>query len=209
MKINLKELKARSKYCERYPGLIEIARATKSPTAAFEMAKQRFKLDQDAIPCRYLAMIKRDYGIVEFERVAEEIQKEARVQMVHYYLRPFMQTAARLSYLSAQFPISGPVSFFPHEMKYVDVIAETVKVYEAMDSEDWDMALKGCANLRTWLAETKHFLYMVRENQKVDGRTLQETALAVAWYVMLVGRNAGVPDIALDCSDALELFKRS
>lgn len=208
MKISLKELKARSKYCGRYPRLIEIARVAKSPTAAFEMAKQHFKLDCDAIPCRYLAMIKRDYGTTEFERVAKEIQKEGRAQTVHYYLRPFMQTAVRLSFLSARCSANCPsISFAPHEMKYVEVVAEIVRRYGAMDSEDWDMALKGCANLRVWLAEAKHFLYMVRENQRVDGRTLQETALAVAWYVMLVGRDAGVPDIALDCSDALELFK--
>ena len=67
-KISLEELKARSRELGFNPECIELVRAAKSPTAAYELSIARGSYPEFAKKCRYLAMIKRDYGKAAFER---------------------------------------------------------------------------------------------------------------------------------------------
>lgn len=61
-KISLEELTARSSKLGWEPDFIELVRRAKSPTAAFELATMKTVSLDIQKSCRYLAIIRRDYG---------------------------------------------------------------------------------------------------------------------------------------------------
>ena len=96
--MELKELKARSEPCGTFPSLIEIAETTKSPTAAYDLANKKHGEDY-AKACRYLAIIKRDFGKKTFNEIVKEIKQKSSESLAFFSLLPFIQTANRLSFL--------------------------------------------------------------------------------------------------------------
>lgn len=72
MKKSLEWLKARSAQIVLQPKAVEIARKANSPTDAFNLARSSgYFYDDDAELVRYLAVIKRDFGALEFDNFAE------------------------------------------------------------------------------------------------------------------------------------------
>lgn len=100
-KNSLEELKARSEQHKYflYPNLITVAKKAKSPNAAFELAIRQGYRKEHAQACRYLAMIKRDYGNSEFNSFIKELKMEGFKVAYYAVLRPAIQLASRLDYL--------------------------------------------------------------------------------------------------------------
>lgn len=65
-KKNLDQLKTRARLALDSPALVEIASSANSPNGAYELAFLETGSVKQAQSCRFLAMIKRDYGKGEF-----------------------------------------------------------------------------------------------------------------------------------------------
>ena len=72
-KRTLEELKLIAKPCLQYPELVAIARVASSPNAAYDLALRETGNQAKAKLCRWLNMIKRDYGKEVLEKFVREM----------------------------------------------------------------------------------------------------------------------------------------
>lgn len=205
MKISLEELKARSKNAVYYPDLVRIAKEAKSPTAAFEIA-DRIKANVGiyAKECRFLAMIKRDYGKKIFEQVVIDLTKEAHKKTDYIYLKPFIQTANRINYLYEKqaFPQNDNEYISPdHDLDYADVVKGMLEHFEKMDHDQKQTMINAIGNndaAFVYLSEAENFVRDVQTKRAIDYYCLQKTAMVLNAYIFAIGKKLNILDIIED-----------
>ena len=73
-KRTLTELKIMARPALNDPGLVKIARDSRSPSCAYRLALKATGNKIKAKLCRWLSMIEREYGDGEFERFVGEVK---------------------------------------------------------------------------------------------------------------------------------------
>ncbi|HLM83803.1 MAG TPA: hypothetical protein VK254_01145 [Candidatus Bathyarchaeia archaeon] len=197
-KISLEELKARSEDLGYYPHLIEIARVAKSPTAAFELAKSRRVNYPDlAQGCRYLAMIKRDYGKEAFAQTAADIQKSANINSVLFNLQPYIQTANRLSFLCnclQNYPSLINEEFLklhPSDEYYIDIVDALLKCFDETESSIKQKFFELLGD-EYYLKVANMFVEIAQANKTADRYRLEKTVKVIQCYVKAVAWKVGI-----------------
>lgn len=210
-KISLGELKARSKSAAYYPDCIRIAREAKSPTAAFELAnKTGMNAGIYAKECRFLAIIKRDYGKKVFEQIVNNIEKEVLAEMDIVYLKPFIQTANRISYLFQKRAKSSDV-YIPSDIDfdYADVVKGMLEHFEKMDYGQKQTMINAIGNnnaATAYLKEAKNFVECVLTRTSVDSYCLEKTVRVLGAYVFVVGKKSEILDLVGGISDSVHYY---
>lgn len=140
MKISLEELKARSKRALELPELIKIARETKSPNASFEIATNKTHITkEEAQACRYLAIIKRDYGRKTFEEFVDGRDKKNNLSLMS--LLAYRQTVERFSFLQQLYSIDqytepGVFIEIPEsDRMYFKIASQILKKFDEMPED--------------------------------------------------------------------------
>lgn len=214
MRISLEELKARSKSAVYYPDTIRIAREAKSPTAAFELANKTGINAGYAKECRFLAMIKRDYGKKVFEQAVNDIEKEVLREMNCAYLKPFIQTANRLSYLFQKhqgFSFSNMYIPSDYDSDYADVVEGALEHFEKMDHHQRLTMINaigsGNTNATTaYLNEAKGFADHVSKRMAVDSYCLEKTVSVLCAYIFTVGSKSEILNLIGGVSDRVHWY---
>lgn len=178
-KISLQELKARSKELGWNPECIDLTRAAKSPTAAYDLFIARGSGPDFAQKCRYLAMIKRDYGKAAFERVVSELLVDAKCECFRLWAKPFAQTASRLYYLRdwLQAQKEDSLHLPSQDEYYVDIVEECITACDQFDqATKAHFAKLGGA---VYLDEAKWFVESAKKEYHISGSCLEKTARVV------------------------------
>lgn len=173
---NLEELKARSEdFCSGNLGLIKIARIASSPNAAHELAIKKGYFKEQAQACRYLVIIKRDYGTKAFNQVLKEWKQKLSEVIDVSYLSMFAQAAARFHYIY----LEKDARLSKHDMPYVRVVRRFLEHFERLDDKKREAILKG----RGAYLEQVEFLVELAEAGNFDsiyGYMLEKTP-GVLW----------------------------
>lgn len=204
MTISLQELTARSEICFCRPDLIEIARNAKSPTAAFDMARQlvrRFNLPRDlARGCRYLAIIKRDYEEV-FEQVVKDNRLKTELAFSLDTLMPFIQVANRLHYLFLALPCTNNsesnLLFLPQDRYYAQIVQAMLDDLESMAIPTMNLIITdnnriSLSKANAWLLTARNFLYSVNNGHLVSKDALEGVSWLLRSYIKSLVEKRGL-----------------
>jgi len=193
-KISLEELKARSRELGFNPECIELVRAAKSPTAAYELSIARGSYPEFAKKCRYLAMIKRDYGKAAFERIVAELVANAKCNHFIFWAFPFAQTASRLFYLRDWMQKHNKdILVLPAQDEfYIDVVEECIAACGRFDeaAKAHFTELGGAQ----YLDEAEQFVESAKAGNAIDKYCLEKTGRVVKEMLYASALMYGVPD---------------
>lgn len=224
MKISLEVLKARSEHCLEdvfyYEEIFTLARKSKSPTDVYELAKDKLKKtfclgkkpsEKYAKGFRYLAIIKRDYGVEVFDSVVNEAKgKKSALVEYHLFIKALIQTSSRLYYLYNNMSVlkSAVFTFDPIDMGYVDIVEDVVARCKKLDPKRKEELFKFSRG--DYLNDAWRFVYRARNQQRRASRDgLEKAARTVAGFARLRSAELRIPEIAVSvwCDSVHELSK--
>src|SRR3989344_41936 len=200
-KFSLQELEARSAICGYYPALIEIAENSKSPTTAYELSMAKCHGREDlAKSCRYLAMIKRDYGKIVFEDSIHKIKRESRKEGVFLNLKPFEQTAQRFHYLlelgnSLGKEFSERFPFSEMDEPYLLVVEQLVASIDGLEGDHAKIFYENMTDNSQpfYIDEARRFATDARNRKCVDRYGLEKTMIVLGEFISFVADLNGIP----------------
>lgn len=213
MKISLQELTARSESCKINFRLTEIAEAAKSPTAAYELALHEKFNEAEAKACRYLRMIKRDYGQNAFKAVVERFDSENKMKFGFFSLLPFLQVANRFSYLKNKAKHEENTIFSERDSDYADVVEGMIMHIDEMNKELKDELLKSINSnpqyAMAYIGEAEGLVERIRNRREVDKYRLEKTITVLGSYVCTLGKKYNIPLFVLYFSDRINSYSRN
>lgn len=200
-KFSLQELEARSAICGHYPALLEIARSSKSPTTAYELSMAKCNGREDlAKACRYLSMIKRDFGEMLFDNFVQEIEGKSRKEGVLLNLKPFEQTIQRFHYLlelgnSLGKEFSERFSFSEMDEPYLLVVEQLVAGIDGLQGDHARIFHDNMvANSQPcYIDEARRFATDARNRKCVDRYGLEKTMVVLGMFISFVADLNGIP----------------
>lgn len=209
VKLSLKELEARSAICGYYPALIEIARSSKSPTTAYELSMVKCHVREDlAKSCRYLAMIRRDYGKIVFEDSAHKIEVKSRKEGVLLNLKSFEQTVQRFHYLlelgnSLGKEFSERFSFSELDEPYLLVVEQLVASIDGLQGDQAKIFHDNIVSNSQpcYIDEARRFVTAARNRKYVDRYVLEKTTIVLGKFISFVANLNGIPQSDLCLRD--------
>lgn len=210
-KLSLQELEARSAICGYYPALIEIARESKSPTTAYELSINKSNGREDfAKACRYLAIIKRDYGKEIFEESIKKIGGKSRKEGILLSLRPFEQTAQRLHYL-LELSNSLGVEFgerFPFsklDEPYLCVVEQLVANIDGLEGDHHKIFFEDMVknSQPAYIDEARRFATDARHHKFVDRYAVEKTFMVLNRFILFVATLNGISESDLCFRDTI------
>jgi len=201
VKLSLQELEARSAICGHYPALIEIAENSKSPTTAYELSMVKCHNREDlAKACRYLSMIKRDYGRIAFEDSIQKIKKESRKKGVLLNLKPFEQTVQRFHYLlelssSLGMGFYDEFPFSEMDEPYLLVVEQLVASIDGFQDDQAKIFHDNMVSNSQpcYIDEARRLATDARNRKRVDRYGLEKTMIVLGIFISFVADLNGIP----------------
>jgi len=194
--LSLEELKARSEKFYEFFRLIEIAKETKSPTAAFDLAVKGGFTNEQAKGCRYMALIKRDYGIEEFNHFFPLEEKRKML----CYLTALLETSQRFSYL-LNFGENKGFKFPKTDFYYIRVVKSMLEKIENMNVGERDDFLgeEKKTGVLSLFSEARMMVFYEKENscEKIDHYTLEKTLYLLIKFIKHFGKKIGARDFII------------
>lgn len=206
-KLSLRELEARSAICGYYPALIEIARESKSPTTAYELSIKNHYGEDSAKACRYLAIIKRDYGKDIFEESIKKIEGKSRKEGILLSLKPFEQTAQRLHYLlelsnSLGVEFGKKFPFSELDEPYLCVVEQLVANIDGLEGKTFFEDMEKHSSL-VYIDEARRFARDARNRKFVDRYAVEKTFMVLNRFILFIATLSGISESDLCFRDTI------
>ena len=156
-------------------------------------------------------MIKRDYGEIEFEKVAitllsmnqdAESRKEHENGYGWYYIRPLIEVCQRLTYLFHK-KVGAQSYIFPeHDRDYATVVEHVIKSLESDSTNSNELANRA----KQYITEARLFVEDLRSNSPVDSCRLEKTARVIGFYAEYKAKMYGIPELYLSWASGVHMY---